>query len=139
MKTSKRIIRLQHGLQNSCDLPKPVPGIPKASGIYAGQVPRSPTEVPSKQFYAKFSHLNAAKYSTLNAAKDLTLPVEDDPKFVTSVQDRIHRVLESFHESLDAEKMVAKCLAKQNEQAAAKMCFLGKVNGLMNLLQAILC
>ena len=26
MKTSKRIIRLQQGLQNSCDLPRPVPG-----------------------------------------------------------------------------------------------------------------
>jgi hypothetical protein len=34
MKTSKRIIRLQHGLQNSCDLPKPIAGLSKSGPLH---------------------------------------------------------------------------------------------------------
>ncbi|XP_023343350.1 uncharacterized protein LOC111712841 [Eurytemora carolleeae] len=114
MKTTKRIIRLQHGLQNSCDIPKPVPGIQK-SGIYAEQINKTPQE-----------YLVSDLYPTQPGVRTELSPglEENHPSSIHSLQFNLHRILEEFSSSLNIPSTLQHCVQAENFQAAAKLCFL---------------
>jgi hypothetical protein len=106
MKTTKRVIRLQHGLQNSCDVPKPVQGLTK-TGVYSEEVPDSASPA-----LANF-------YSRLNRGARFP-PVE--PQFHSrQLQTFLHTTIELFPDLLDTAKLLRKCLVLENPLAAAKI------------------
>ena len=114
MKTTKRIIRLQHGLQNSCDQPRPVQGIPR-TGVYSDTLSQ-PGQVSPAQFYR--DNQLARKFPGL------------EPVFSTKLLQRMtHITMEEFKSVVDQDKIIRQCLLTNNLQAAAKLSFLaGKHN-----------
>ena len=106
MKTTKRVIRLQHGLQNSCDIPKPVQGLTK-TGVYSEEVPDSSSPALA-DFYSRICR--GSRYP----------PVE--PVFHSHhLQTFLHTTIELFPDLLDTSKLLRKCLMLENPQAAAKI------------------
>jgi len=106
MKTTKRVIRLQHGLQNSCDVPKPVQGLTK-TGVYSEEVPDSASPAFAN-FYSRLQRGNAFP------------PVE--PFFHSQqLQTFLHTTIEIFSDVLDTGKLLRKCLMLENPLAAAKI------------------
>ena len=125
MKTTKRVIRLQHGLQNSCDVPKPVQGLTK-TGVYSEEVPDSGSPA-----FANF-------YSRLQRGRSFP-PIE--PLFHSQqLQTFLHTTIEVFPDVLDtgelstiptvihiinnpssSGKLLRKCLMLENPLAAAKI------------------
>merc|ERR1719397_227506 len=106
MKTTKRVIRLQHGLQNSCDVPKPVQGLTK-TGVYSEEVPDSASPAFAN-FYSRLQRGNAFP------------PVE--PFFHSQqLQTFLHTTIEVFPDVLDTGKLLRKCLMLENPLAAAKI------------------
>ena len=90
MKTTKRVIRLQHGLQNSCDVPKPVQGLTK-TGVYSEEVPDSGSPA-----FANF-------YSRLQRGRSFP-PIE--PLFHSQqLQTFLHTTIEVFPDILDTGKL----------------------------------
>ena len=111
MKTTKRIIRLQHGLQNSCDQPRPVQGIPR-TGVYSDSLLSQSDNISMAQLYKDDQLLQ--KFPSL------------EPVFSTKLLQRmVHVTVEEFHTELDHDKMIRHCLVLNNLQAAAKLSFLG--------------
>ena len=125
MKTTKRIIRLQHGLQNSCDQPRPVQGIPR-TGVYSETVSQ-PGQISSAQFYRDNQLFR--KFPSL------------EPVFSTKLLQRMtHITLEEFQPLLDQEKIIRQCLLTNNLQAAAKLSFLGgKYNQAFDMTIQVIC
>ena len=113
MKTTKRIIRLQHGLQNSCDVPRPVQGLTKMrdDGIYAENGDTVHAPVAAGKFYSKFS---LHKY----------FPSVEPVFSSRSLLQFLHLTLELFHPVLDNEEMLRQCLVMENPLAAAKISLL---------------
>ena len=90
MKTTKRVIRLQHGLQNSCDVPKPVQGLTK-TGVYSEEVPDSGSPA-----FANF-------YSRLQRGRSFP-PIE--PLFHSQqLQTFLHTTIEVFPDVLDTGEL----------------------------------
>ena len=113
MKTTKRIIRLQHGLQNSCDVPRPVQGLTKMrdDGIYAENGDTVTASVSAVEFYSEYSLHK--KFP----------PIE--PVFSSrSLLQFLHLTLELFHFDLDSEELLRQCLILENPLAAAKISLL---------------
>lgn len=108
MKTTKRIIRLQHGLQNSCDIPKPIQGLSK-TGIYSEEeCTDSLTNIKASNFYSRYRK------------HQLFPPIE--PVFHTKLlQMFLHLSIEIFGDLIDLQKLLRKCLVYENPQAAAKI------------------
>ena len=122
MKTTRRIIRLQNNMQNSCDIPKPVSGI--TSGVYSDEYPSQ-----RKGSFATGTGV------TLNESIVTLSKV-----FKTSQQNGgnhghltklLHLTLEVFHSQMDTKKLIKKCLVSENLAAAAKLSLLAE-----NILQA---
>ena len=110
MKTTKRIIRLQHGLQNSCDQPRPVQGIPR-TGVY------------SDSHLGQSDTISSAMIQQDNLHHKLP---SLEPVFSTKLlQKMVHVTIEEFHQILDHDTMTRHCLVLNNFQAAAKLSFLG--------------
>ena len=110
MKTTKRIIRLQHGLQNSCDVPRPVQGLTK-TGIYA------------ENGDTVHASVSAAKFFSMYSLYTLFPPIE--PVFSSrSLLQFTHLTLELFHPELDSEELLRLCLVMENPLAAAKISLL---------------
>ena len=100
--------RLQHSLQNSCDIPKPVVGI--TSGVY------------SNESMSSEETLDRVLKAIQNKQERLSLFNMYD-----NVQDgnwMLHYTLEAFQNSLDGKKLVKKCLRSENPQAASKVSLL---------------
>ena len=85
MKTTRRIIRLQNNLQNTCDVPKPVPNI--GCGVYSNAIEGD----ESTDFPAKLEE---------NIVLSRRFTAVSDPETL------LHLALESFHGRLDAQKLV---------------------------------
>ena len=95
MKTTKRVIRLQHGLQNSCDVPKPVQGLTK-TGVYSEEVPDSASPAFAN-FYSRLQRGNAFP------------PVE--PFFHSQqLQTFLHTTIEVFPDVLDTGELISHLL-----------------------------
>ena len=106
MKTTKRVIRLQHGLQNSCDVPKPVQGLTK-TGVYSEEVPDSASPT-------------LAGFHTRLPRGAAFPPIE--PFFHShQLQTFLHTTIEVFPDILDTGKLLRKCLMLENPLAAAKI------------------
>ena len=106
MKTTKRVIRLQHGLQNSCDMPKPVQGLIR-TGVYSEEVPDSASPALAS-FYSRLTR--GSRYP----------PIE--PVFHSAqLQTFLHTTIELFPDLLDTAKLLRKCLMLDNPLAAAKI------------------
>ena len=113
MKTTKRIIRLQHGLQNSCDVPRPVQGLTKMrdEGIYAENGDTVHASVAAGKFYSEYSLHK--KFPSI------------EPVFSSrSLLQFLHLTLELFHPELDGEELLRQCLVLENPLAAAKISLL---------------
>ena len=109
MKTTKRIIRLQHGLQNSCDKHRPVQGIP-STGVYSETVSQ-PSQFSCAEFYR--DNQLYMKFPGL------------EPVFGTKLlQSMTHVTMEEFQSVLNQDKIIRQCLLTNNLQAAAKLSFL---------------
>ncbi len=120
MKSTKRIIRLQHSLQNSCDVPKPVVGI--TSGVYSNEGMLDAAIQKRYQNGLGVFRQHLATFSTFSMRRGLAVP---NPRL------RLHVSLESFHRHLEAKKLVKKCVISDNPQAASKISLLDG-----NLMQA---
>ena len=108
MKTTKRIIRLQHGLQNSCDVPRPVQGLTR-TGIYPEAAGPGCRDLPARQFYSLHSWLPQL------------LPSMEPVVGRVQLQLWTHRTLELLHPHLDTEAVLRQCLLMDNPLAAAKL------------------
>lgn len=111
MKSTKRIIRLQHSLQNSCDVPKPVQGI--TSGVYPNE------SYDQDQLDARYAGGMERMRKRVAAFRALSAGT------ISGDQRRLlHVTLEAFHTSLESKKLIKKCLVSDNPQAAAKISLL---------------
>ncbi len=106
MKTTRRIIRLQNNLQNTCDAPKPVQGI--NNSVYADGLDDDDAE----DDWSMTSGLRQ------NLRRFRPFKPGTDPEVL------LHLTLEAFFQHLDAQKLVKKCLVSDNAQAAAKVSLL---------------
>ncbi|KAF4527744.1 hypothetical protein B566_EDAN014954 [Ephemera danica] len=105
-KTTKRIIKLPHGKQNSCDLPCELSGLPSAS-------------IP-------FSALNNNITSNMGLPKVNSMyPLErlEQPPLIFGSRT-LHAALEQFYGHYDQAKILALCTDLEIYQAAAKLCSL---------------
>ena len=123
MKTTKRIIRLQHGLQNSCDVPRPVQGLSK-SGVYSEDsfnISQSSPFFSNYQLYKLFPNIEPVFGSKL-------------------LHQFLHLTLEQFHQNIDCDHILRQCLMTDNHQLAAKLSLLmGKTSQGFDLsIQAII-
>lgn len=126
MKTTKRIIKLQHGLQNSCDSPLPITGLIK-TGVYSEESPNHRVTLPVSKFYQRYQLHR--KFPPL------------EPQFRSGLLSQfLHTSIEHFHSSLDTSKLLRKCLIFENPQCAAKISLMeGKLLQAFDLtLQAII-
>jgi hypothetical protein len=101
--------RLQHSLQNSCDIPKPVVGI--TSGVYSNE------GMDNDQILNRCL-LALAQFQTHLANFSLFNGSEGHPC------QMLHLTLEAFQNSLESRKLMKKCLISDNPQAAAKLSLL---------------
>ena len=128
MKTTKRIIRLQHGLQNSCDVPRPVQGLSK-SGVYSTDslnLTATPHTTAST-FYAEYQLYK--------------LFPNIEPVFGSKLlQQFLHLTVETFFTQLDCDHVLRQCLIMDNPQLASKLSLLlGKTSQAFDLsIQAIM-
>ena len=139
MKTTRRIIRLQNNLQNSCDIPKPVSGI--TNGVYSDDVPppTDDTTTVNGGEEDNADHNNAGRgldcdndegkllrtiklFQKFNNNKSPAANVDhvDDE----NVERLLHLTLEAFFLHLEARSLVKKCLVSDNANAAAKLSLL---------------
>merc|ERR1719427_305794 len=109
MKTSKRILRLQAGLQNSCDLPKPISGITKPD-VYGATLQH-------KTWTAK--HLEYFNRKPLSLQNKMWQHLEEGSDDCTDIlQHWLLRLLNSFHHLLEKKSVTNLCLNLQNMAAA---------------------
>jgi hypothetical protein len=104
LKTTRRVIRLQNNLQNTCDVPKPVPGI--GSGVYSDDI----GDEEHADDTASALRENIRLYRQFRSTVDFEV--------------LLHLALEAFHAHLDAKRLVKQCLVSDNPQAAAKISLL---------------
>ena len=91
MKTTQRVIQLQHGLQNSCDVPNPVQGLTE-TGVYSEVVPDSASPA--------FANL----YSRLHRGNAFP-PIE--PFFHSQqLQTFLHTTVKVFPDVLDTGELI---------------------------------
>ena len=110
MKTTKRIIRLQHGLQNSCDVPRPVQlhSSINGSGIYPETV-----EICNK---ASSNHFTVYKQFP-----------SVEPIFSSKLLlQYLHLAIERLQKWMDSENILRLCLMMDNPLAAAKISLVNK-------------
>ena len=109
--------RLQHSLQNSCDVPKPVVGI--TSGVYSSEAiepeensERALTGIANRKvrfgLFSPYENLCGTSSSKSHLEHNL----------------RLHRTIEIFVGSLDTKKLIKKCLISENPQGASKLALL---------------
>ena len=142
MKTTRRIIRLQNSLQNSCDVPRPVPGVPVSSGssnrsgsgssaereesVYAGRADfRSSDEDEDGDEVVEWS---GEAGEAVSRNEKLFADFADADSSSTEWADRLlHLTLETFAADVLASdrdqcrRMTKQCLVTDNLKAAAKV------------------
>lgn len=129
MKTTKRIIRLQHGLQNSCDVPRPVQGLSK-SGVYSTDSLDLTTSSPHT--------LASTFYTEYQLYKQFP---NIEPVFGSKLlQQFLHLTVEKFFTQYDSDHILRQCLIMENPQLASKLSLLlGKISQAFDLsIQAVL-
>ena len=110
MKTTKRIIRLQHGLQNSCDVPRPVQlhSSINGAGIYPETV----------EFCNKASSNHFTVYKQFPSV---------EPIFSSKLLlQYLHLTIERLQKWMDSENILRLCLMMDNPLAAAKISLVNK-------------
>jgi len=112
MKTTKRIIRLQHGLQNSCDVPRPVQLHSSING--AGIYP----ETAEAEFCSKASSNQYTVYKQFPSV---------EPIFSSKMLlQYLHLTIEKFQTWLDSDNILRLCLMMDNPLAAAKISLINR-------------
>ncbi len=134
MKTTRRIIRLQNNIQNSCDVPRPVGGMKEAAphtgssevlagdsdGIYHGR--EDFTSSSDEEQVAEWSREAGAAMVKTREGFDALEDVAED-----QVEKLLHLTLELFASNVLAEdrelckKLSKQCIIADNLQAAAKV------------------
>ncbi|XP_021913956.1 uncharacterized protein LOC110827029 isoform X3 [Zootermopsis nevadensis] len=110
LKTTKRVIKLPHGSQKSCDVPKAVPGLPNCTISFK---------------YDNLSGIGGYCVYLTQSSTELCPPLcsIEDPCYGLRT---LHYTLQHFHGHYDSTYLLNKCLALENYQGAAKLAALDR-------------
>ncbi|XP_033611768.1 uncharacterized protein LOC111875606 isoform X4 [Cryptotermes secundus] len=110
LKTTKRVIKLPHGSQNSSDIPKAVPGLPNSTISFK---------------YDSFSGFGGCCGYSKGAYTELCPPLcsIEEPCYGLRT---LHYAFQHFHGYYDSVYLLNKCLILENYQGAAKLAALDR-------------
>ncbi|XP_066992544.2 uncharacterized protein ca [Anabrus simplex] len=110
LKTSKRVIKLPHGMHNSCDVPREVPNLPASTIVFQAGSGES-----------RFTNERWPEGSKGNLCPPLCSI--EQPCYGPRT---LHYAFQKFHGHYDSKLLLNKCLELENFQAAAKLATLDR-------------